>query len=125
MPTLYGIKNCDTVKKARKWLDERGIVYQFHDYKTAGLDAEQLIYFADKLGWQSLINRSSTSWRQLDTGQQAQLMDLQTQSGTLCADNKAVLIILNTPTLLKRPILDCAGQLLIGFNADRYQEHCL
>ncbi|MEQ1531829.1 MAG: ArsC/Spx/MgsR family protein [Methylococcales bacterium] len=77
------------------------------------------------MGWQYLLNRSSTSWRQLSPEQQSQLIAIQTQSGPLCADNNAVLIILNTPTLLKRPILDCDGQLLIGFNADRYQEHFL
>lgn len=118
MAILYGIKNCDTVKKARLWLDGNGIAYQFHDYRADGLNAGQLSQFASQLGWQALINRSSTSWRQLSAEQQAVLMQLQAAA---TADPEAIQIILATPTLLKRPLLDIDGQFIIGFKADNYQ----
>ncbi|MDP3334234.1 MAG: ArsC family reductase [Methylococcaceae bacterium] len=109
MFTLYGIKNCDTVKKARKWLDDNGIAYRFHDYRSDGLSSELLTHFADELGWNTLLNRSSTSWRQLSAEQQADLN----------AD-KAIALMLTTPTLIKRPILDTSNKMLIGFKADEY-----
>jgi len=109
MITLYGIKNCDTVKKARKWLDDNGIAYRFHDYRSDGLSPELLQTFADQLGWNTLLNRSSTSWRQLSTDQQADLN----------AD-RAIVLMLATPTLIKRPILDTSNKMLIGFKADEY-----
>ncbi|MEQ1620263.1 MAG: ArsC family reductase [Methylococcales bacterium] len=109
MITLYGIKNCDTVKKARKWLDDNGIAYRFHDYRSDGLSPELLEHFADQLGWNTLLNRSSTSWRQLNAEQQA---DLDAE--------KALELMLTTPTLIKRPILDTGKQLLIGFKEGCY-----
>lgn len=112
MFTLYGIKNCDTVKKARKWLDDNGIAYRFHDYRSDGLSPELLKTFADQLGWNALLNRSSTSWRQLSAEQQA---DLDTE--------KALALMLTTPTLIKRPILDTGNKLLIGFKDGSYTNH--
>ena len=106
MPTLYGIKNCDTVKKARKWLDENGIAYQFHDFRTDGLTLAQLNDFAARVDWSTLLNRSSTSWRQLSTEQQTDL-----------TAEKALQLMLATPTLIKRPILDTGDKLIIGFIA--------
>ena len=106
MHTLYGIKNCDTVKKARKWLDQNGIAYQFHDFRTDGLTPELLQHFADGLDWTKLLNRSSTSWRQLSAEQQSEL-----------TPEKAMQLMLATPTLIKRPILDTGDQLIIGFIA--------
>jgi Spx/MgsR family transcriptional regulator len=123
VPTLFGIKNCDTVKKARRWLDEKQIAYQFHDFKTDGLTLEQLQEFAQHLGWQHLINRSSTSWRQLSPEQQAELLRLQ-NTETASAD-KAMQILLQTPTLLKRPILNVDNQWLIGFKPDIYNQQLL
>jgi arsenate reductase len=114
MPTLYGIKNCDTVKKARQWLEQNGIAYQFHDFRADGLTLAQLNNFAARLDWNTLLNRSSTSWRQLSTEQQSDL--------TL---EKAMLLMLNTPTLIKRPILDTGDKLIIGFKADHYQTQLL
>ncbi len=114
MHTLYGIKNCDTVKKARQWLDQNGITYQFHDFRTDGLTLAQLNEFATRSDWNKLLNRSSTSWRQLDAGQQSDL--------TL---EKAIALMLNTPTLIKRPILDTGDKLMIGFNAGHYQTELL
>lgn len=114
MHTLYGIKNCDTVKKARQWLDQNGILYQFHDFRADGLTLAQLNDFAARQDWSMLLNRSSTSWRQLSAEQQTDL--------TL---EKALLLMLNTPTLIKRPILDVGDKLIIGFKADYYQAELL
>jgi arsenate reductase len=114
MHTLYGIKNCDTVKKARLWLDQNGIAYQFHDFRADGLTPAQLNDFAARLDWSTLLNRSSTSWRQLSAEQQSDL--------TL---EKALSLMLNTPTLIKRPILDTGDKLIVGFTAKEggYAEH--
>ena len=114
MHTLYGIKNCDTVKKARKWLDQNGIAYQFHDFRADGLTPEQLNDFAARLDWNTLLNRSSTSWRQLSAEQQSDL--------TL---GKALSLMLNTPTLIKRPILDTGEKLIVGYKPDHYQTELL
>jgi arsenate reductase len=114
MHTLYGIKNCDTVKKARQWLDQNGIPYQFHDFRADGLTLAQLNDFAARQDWNMLLNRSSTSWRQLSAGQQTDL--------TL---EKALFLMLNTPTLIKRPILDAGDKLIIGFKAGHYQAELL
>ncbi len=112
MTTLYGIKNCDTVKKARQWLDQNGIAYTFHDFRVEGLAPEIVSYFIDGLGWNSLINRNSTSWRQLSPEQQADL--------TL---EKAVQLMLDYPTLIKRPILDTGNKLIIGYKSDQYKAY--
>ena len=106
MHTLYGIKNCDTVKKARLWLDQNGIAYQFHDFRADGLTLAQLNDFATRVDWSTLLNRSSTSWRQLSAEQQRDL--------TL---EKAIALMFCTPTLIKRPILDTGDKLIIGFTA--------
>jgi arsenate reductase len=105
MHTLYGINNCDTVKKARKWLVQNGITHQFHDFRTDGLTPELLQHFADHIDWNKLLNRSSTSWRQLSTEQQNEL-----------TREKALQLMLDTPTLIKRPILDVGYKLILGFN---------
>ena len=112
MLVLYGIKNCDTCKKARVWLDNNGIDYRFHDYRVDGLTPEQLHHFAANLGWNIMLNRSSTSWRQLSTYQQANF-----------TETKALRLMLEIPTLIKRPILDTGNKLLIGFKPDAYQTH--
>ncbi len=114
MQTLYGIKNCDTVKKARQWLDENSIVYRFHDFRVDGLTLAQLIDFTARKDWSLLLNRSSTSWRQLSAEQQSDL--------TL---EKVIALMLSTPTLIKRPVLDTGDQLIIGFKADHYQTELL
>ena len=114
MHTLYGIKNCDTVKKARLWLDQNGIAYQFHDFRADGLTLAQISDFATRVDWNTLLNRSSTSWRQLRAEQQSDL--------TL---EKAIALMLKTPTLIKRPILDTGDKLIIGFKAENYQTEIL
>ncbi len=111
MITLYGIKNCDTVRKARKWLDENGIPYQFHDFRTDGLDLELLQKFEASVGWDKLLNKRSTSWKQLDDDKKANL-----------SAEKAMTLMLETPTLIKRPVLDTGKQILIGFKPEIYQD---
>jgi len=104
MVTLYGIKACDTVKKARRWLDQNSIAYQFHDFRIDGLTSEQLQDFADRVDWNTLLNRSSTSWRQLSDEQRSHI-NLETALG----------LMLITPTLIKRPLLDTGNKLIVGF----------
>jgi arsenate reductase (glutaredoxin) len=110
MVVLYGIKTCDTCKKARAWLDNKGIEYQFHDFRIDGLTQAQLRVFADTLGWQVLLNKTSTSWRQLSTEQQADLTEA-----------KVLQLMLELPTLIKRPVLDTGKELIIGFKPEIYQ----
>ena len=110
MHTLYGIKNCDTVKKARLWLDQNGIAYQFHDFRADGLTLEQLNHFAARVDWNSLLNRSSTSWRQLSGEQQSDL-----------TVEKALALMLCTPTLIKRPILENGSSIILGFDEETYR----
>lgn len=111
MHTLYGIKNCDTVKKARNWLEQHQIDYRFHDYRQDGLDIELLQTFEAQLGWEALLNKRSTSWRQLDAAQK-----------TALSRDSVLQLLLDTPTLIKRPILMDAEQCLIGFSSSRYEQ---
>lgn len=110
MVVLYGIKNCDSIKKARKWLDQNAIEYRFHDYRTDGLDRALLQRFIDGLGWEALLNKSSTSWRQLTDAQKTGL-DAE----------KALALMLDMPTLIKRPLLDTESELVLGFKD--YERH--
>lgn len=109
MQTLYGIKNCDTVKKARRWLEEHGLDYQFHDFRQDGLDRRKIEEWASQLGWEALLNRRSTTWRQLDENQRT---DLDHRS--------AVSLMASNPTLIRRPVLDTGDQLVVGFSQDNY-----
>jgi arsenate reductase len=109
MITLYGIKNCDTVKKARKWLDSRGIDYRYHDFREDGLDHAALASWIAELGWQNLLNRRSTSWKALDE-QVRQDMN----------DDTAYKAVISHPTLIKRPLLDTGHQRYAGFSAASY-----
>jgi len=107
--TLYGIKNCDTVKKARAWLDSQGVVYAFHDYKTAGIDAKRLRQWVNEVGWETLLNRAGTTFRKLP--------DADKQN--LDAD-KAVSLMLTQPSMIKRPVLDLGERRIVGFKSDVY-----
>ena len=109
--TIYGIKNCDTVKKARTWLDKKGIAYDFHDYKTAGIDRGRLEAWVGKLGWEPLINRAGTTFRKLPGKDKEAL-----------TRNKAIALMLDQPAMIKRPVLDVGGQLLVGFKPDEYDK---
>lgn len=111
MMTLYGISNCNTVKKAKDWLQENNIDFQFHDYRKQGLTAELLDSFEQVLGWEKLLNKQSTSWRKL-TDEQKTSISKQT----------ALQFMLETPTLIKRPVLDTGEKMLIGFKAENYQK---
>ncbi len=109
--TLYGIANCDTVKKAKTWLQQQGVEYSFHDYRKQGLDADQLTAWVDELGWEALLNRRGTTWRKLD------------ESVRDAVDrDSAIQIMLDNPAIIKRPLLDRDGKKLLGFDADAYQE---
>ncbi|MCP3733964.1 ArsC family reductase [Sphingomonas sp. RP10(2022)] len=105
--TLYGIRNCDTVKKARAWLDAEGIAYDFHDYKTMGVDRERLTAWVDRLGWEALLNRAGTTFRKLPDADKA---DIDTA--------RAIALMLAQPSIIKRPVLERDGVLLVGFKPD-------
>jgi len=107
---LYGIPNCDTVCKARKWLGDKGIEHHFHNYKKEGADEAVLNRAADVLGWEKLLNRRGTSWRRLDEADRADV-----------DRNKALLLMQGNPSLIKRPLLLVDGvPVAVGFDADRY-----
>lgn len=109
---LYGIKNCDTIKKARRWLEEQGIAYQFHDYRVDGLSDECLQGFINKLGWEPLLNTRGTTWRKLPQAQRDAITDAPT----------AKVLMLEQPAIIKRPLLEAAnGAMLLGFNIESYQ----
>lgn len=109
MLVVYGIKNCDTVRKARKWLDSRDVDYRFHDYRSDGLEPDLLDRFESTLGWEAMLNRRGTSWRRLTDDQRA---DLEA--------TKAKQLMLDTPTLIKRPIVDTGSEIIIGFSEQSY-----
>lgn len=109
--TIYGIKNCDTMKKARTWLDKKGVAYEFHDYKTAGIDRARLESWASQIGWETLLNRSGTTFRKLPEKDREGL-----------DERKAVALMQAQPAMIKRPVLDVEGKLIVGFKPDRYDE---
>ncbi|MCG7941999.1 MAG: ArsC family reductase [Candidatus Thiodiazotropha taylori] len=111
MVKMYGIPNCDTIKKARRWLDDQGVAYEFHDYKKAGVDEAMLTAWIGQLGWESLLNKRSTTWRQLDEAAKANLDEKQ-----------AIQIMLANPSIIKRPLLDDGKQLHLGFKTDQYAQ---
>jgi Spx/MgsR family transcriptional regulator len=108
--TIYGIKNCDTMKKARTWLDAKGVAYRFHDYKAEGIDAESLKRWVKTLGWETVLNRSGTTFRALPD---ADKQDLDA--------GKAIALMLAQPSMIKRPILDRDGALTAGFKPEIYE----
>ncbi|KPX45061.1 ArsC protein [Pseudomonas savastanoi pv. glycinea] len=107
--TLFGIKACDTMKKARTWLDDNSVSYDFHDYKTQGIDREHLAQWCNDHGWQVVLNRAGTTFRKLDDGQKADLDQA-----------KAIELMLAQPSMIKRPVLDLGNKTLIGFKPDLY-----
>jgi arsenate reductase (glutaredoxin) len=110
--TLYGIPNCDTVKKARTWLDGRGVAYAFHDYKKAGIDAATLGRWADVVGWETLLNRAGTTFRKLPDADRAGI-----------DRTKAIALMIAQPSLIKRPVVEGAGDLLVGFKDGLWDAH--
>lgn len=109
--TIYGIKNCDTMKKARAWLDRKGIAYDFHDYKMAGIERGRLEDWVGKVGWESLINRAGTTFRKLPEKDKEAL-----------TPSKAIALMLDQPSMIKRPVLDVGGKLLVGFKPEQYDQ---
>jgi arsenate reductase len=110
--TIYGIKNCDTMKKARAWLDKRGVDYAFHDYKTAGIERERLERWEKKVGWETLLNRSGMSFRKLP--------DKDKQG---IGARKAIALMLANPSMIKRPVLDLGrDRLVVGFKPELYED---
>jgi len=108
--TLYGISNCDTMKKARAWLDENGVAYRFHDYKSAGIDEARLRRWAAEAGWEKLLNRAGTTFRKLPDPDKAGL-----------DEDRAVALMKAQPSMIKRPVMEADGALLVGFDLRVWQ----
>jgi arsenate reductase len=109
--TIYGIKNCETMKKARAWLDDHGVAYAFHDYKTEGVERTQLEGWARSVGWETLLNRAGTTFRKLPEKDKDGL-----------TEKKAIALMLGQPSMIKRPVLDVGGKLLVGFKSETYEK---
>lgn len=111
---MFGIANCDTIKKARAWLDQHGIAYAFHDYKIAGIDAARLARWGELVGWEVLLNRAGTTFRKLPED------DRQDVDAA-----KAAALMLAQPSMIKRPVLEYPGGILVGFKPDHYAKALL
>jgi arsenate reductase len=109
--TIYGIRNCDTMKKARAWLDGRGVACAFHDYKAAGIERSTLEGWSGEVGWEVLLNRAGTTFRSLPEKDKDGL-----------TEKKAIALMLAQPSMIKRPVLDIGGKLLVGFKPDQYEK---
>ena len=108
--TIYGIKNCDTMKKARATLDKRRVAYDFHDYKTRGIERAKLESWAKKVGWESLLNRAGTTFKKLPDKDKEGL-----------TEKKAIALMLAQPSMIKRPVLELpGGRILVGFRPEDY-----
>ncbi|MFI0400621.1 MAG: ArsC family reductase [Thiolinea sp.] len=110
MIIVYGISNCDTVRKARKWLDERAIAYEFHDWRKDGLNPVQLRAWVDELGWENLVNRRGTTWRNLPEPTRANMDEAL-----------ALAVMEDQPSLIKRPLLELGSRRLVGFDAEQWK----
>lgn len=109
--SIYGIKNCDTMKKARAWLDDNGVAFAFHDYKMEGIDKAALESWARQVGWETLLNRAGTTFRALPEAERVGV-----------TEKKAIALMLAQPSMIKRPVLDIAGKLIVGFRPDVYAQ---
>lgn len=110
MTTIYGIKNCDAMKKARAWLDGKGFAYDFHDYKASGIDRARLEGWVRKVGWEVLLNRAGTTFRKLPDKDKEGL-----------TESKAITLMLAHPSMIKRPVLEGGSKLLVGFKPEQYE----
>jgi len=108
-PTIYGIANCDTIKKARAWLDAHGVIYTFHDYRKQGVERAMLEGWTDRIGWEVLLNRAGTTFRKLPEQDRADL-----------DRDRAIGLMLEQPAMIKRPVLEHGADLLVGFKPDSY-----
>ena len=111
MTTIYGIKNCDTMKKARAWLDRQGVAYDFHDYKAQGIERARLQQWSRSVGWEKLLNRAGTTFRKLPEADKAGLDEA-----------KALALMAAQPSMIKRPVLETADQTIVGFKPEIYAE---
>ncbi len=111
MTILYGIPNCDTVKKARVWLDAQGLGYQFHDYKKAGITAEKLEDWAGQVGWEVLLNKAGTTFKKLPDAAKEGLDQA-----------KAIGLMVQQPSMIKRPVVEHEGGLLVGFKLPEFEK---
>ena len=111
MIKIYGIPNCDTMKKARRWLDSNGVEYEFHDYKKHGVPAEKLKNWVKQEGWEAVLNKRGTTWRKLDDRTRESI-----------DESSAINIMLEHPAMIKRPVLEAAGTVLIGFREADYSQ---
>ena len=107
---MYGIRNCDTIKKARSWLDAHDVEYDFHDYKSAGIDRERLERWCKELGWEVLLNRAGSTFRKLPDADKK-----------VSDTRKAIALMLAQPSMIKRPVLELGGRLLVGFKPELYK----
>ena len=108
-PVLHGVPNCDTVKKARVWLDQRGVAFVFHDYKKSGIDRASLERWVDEHGWQTVLNRAGTTFRKLPDADRADL-----------DGDRAIALMLAQPSMIKRPVLDLGDRRIVGFKPEIY-----
>jgi arsenate reductase len=109
--TIYGIKNCDTMKKARAWLDQHGVAYAFHDYKAGGIERDRLETWSRDVGWETLLNRAGTTFRALPDKDKNGL-----------TKKKAIALMSAQPSMIRRPVLDVGGKLLVGFKPEQYEK---
>lgn len=108
---LYGIPNCDTVKKARRWLDTREVSYVFHDFKKEGLQPQKLADWSETVGWETLLNRKGTTWRQLPDNEKQELDSPRAQA-----------LMLKNTSMIKRPVVEASGSLVVGFDESRFEQ---
>ena len=111
MIKMYGIPNCDTIKKARKWLEANDIAYEFHDYKKLGVPEKQLKAWVKQEGWETVLNKRGTTWHKLDEATKNNIDEIS-----------AIKVMLENPSTIKRPVLESGKLLLVGFQEDRYQK---
>ncbi|MEH6813230.1 MAG: ArsC family reductase [Motiliproteus sp.] len=110
MIALYGISNCDTIRKAKKWLEQENIDYRFHDYRKQGLEAQQLQGWVEQLGWEAILNRRGTTWRKLSDEQKQDI-----------SQQRAIELMLEYPAIIKRPLLAAGDDLELGFSEQKYR----
>ncbi|MBV8412064.1 MAG: ArsC family reductase [Alphaproteobacteria bacterium] len=108
--TIYGIKNCDTMKKARAWLDANGVAYRFHDYKASGIERARLADWSARVGWEVLLNKAGTTFRKLPEADKQGLTKA-----------KAIMLMMAQPSMIKRPVLETDGTVLVGFKPEAYR----
>ena len=111
MTTLYGIPNCDTMKKARTWLADNGVEYEFHDYKKLGIEKKKLAEWIRAVGWETLLNRRGMMWRKVPDEVKASI-----------DEKSAIELMLETPSIIKRPVLEANGKVTVGFKPELYEE---